>query len=95
MVQDAPSAPIQSNEPIFFRGPCHVDGPVSDPFFNLVTKEHPILYRDVEVYCWVERVETVEERRGDQVRRGKKYHYTATWTKDFVDSTCFKDKKYD
>ena len=71
-----------------------MDGPVSDSKFGVVTREHPLLYRDVEVYCWTERVEEVEERRGDQVRRGKKYHYTTQWVSQFVDSSRFKDQKY-
>ena len=88
----APSAPVQGNPTtVFFTGPCSVDGPVSDAKFGVVTKEHPVLYRDVETYCWTERIENTEERRGDQVRRGKKYHYKTAWVSQFVDSNSFKD----
>ena len=53
------------------------------------------MYRDVEVYCWTEQVENIEERRGNQVRRGQKYHYTSKWVSDFVESRNFKDRNYD
>ena len=53
------------------------------------------MYRDVEVYCWTETVENVEERRGNQVRRGQKYNYASKWVTDFVESRNFKDRNYD
>ena len=42
------------DEPIFFTGPIKVDGQVTDALFNIVTETHPVLYRDVQVYQWVE-----------------------------------------
>ena len=75
-------------------GPVTVDGPVSDAHFGVVTAEHPVLYRDVEVLCWTERKETVTERRGDMERKLDKYHYKCEWVSNFVDSRSFKDQKY-
>lgn len=93
---EAPNKPAQGNssQPVFFSGPCHVDGPVGDSKFGVMTMDHPLLYRDVEVYCWTEKSEDVETRHGSQVRRGKKYHYKTEWVTNYVDSKYFKDQKY-
>ena len=54
-----------------------------------------MLIRRVEVFQWVEHIEHIEERKGDMVRRGKKYSYNAQWCSNYADSSNFKDKKYD
>lgn len=84
----------QENKPILFTGPVNVDGPVADPLLNIVTETHPILYRNVEVYQWVEKSENIEERRGNQVRRGTKYNYKSQWCSSFTDSKNFRDQNY-
>ena len=54
------------------------------------------MFRDVEVFCWTESVDSVEERSGNSVRTVKKYRYEAKWVPgdSFVDSRNFKDQKY-
>ena len=54
------------------------------------------MLRDVEVYCWTERVENIQEKSGNRVRQSKEYHYTTKWlpAKSYVDSRNFKDQKY-
>ena len=59
-----------------------------------LTVHTPFLERVVETYCWVESSETVEERRGDMVRRGTKYNYKSQWCTSYVSSSGFKDPKY-
>ena len=81
-------------QPIFFTGPCYVDGPVSDPKFGIMTAGHPVLYRDVEVFQKEETRETIKERRGDQVRNSEKFSYKATWGKIYCDSRSYNIKYY-
>ena len=92
----APDKIFETSDPVFFQGQCIVDGPVSDAKFGIVTREHPIMFRDVEVFCWTERVSTVEEKRGNSVRNVNEYHYEAKWVPghSFIDSRNFKDQQY-
>ena len=95
VLKEAPYSAIETGgKPVFFSGPCTVDGPVADAKFGLVTQSHPIMWRKVEVFQWRETATQVEERRGDQVRRGTKYSYKAEWSSSFVSSHGFKDPKY-
>lgn len=95
VLKEAPYSAIETGgKPVFFSGPCTVDGPVADAKFGLVTQGHPIMWRKVEVFQWRETASQVEERRGDQVRRGTKYSYKAEWSSSFVSSDGFKDPKY-
>ena len=50
--------------------------------------------REVEVFQWDESCETIEQRRGNQVKRGKKYSYKAVWSKSFRDSNGYADPNY-
>ena len=95
VLHQAPQTSIETGgKPVFFSGPCTVDGPVADAKFGVVTQSHPIMWRKVEVFQWRETATQVEERRGDQARRGTKYSYKAEWSSQFVSSSGFKDPKY-
>jgi len=90
-LDQAPDHQLSGSDPIFYHGKCFVDGPVGDPMFGIQTRCHPVLYRDVEVFCWVETSQNTEKRLGDQVKRSKVYTYTAKWVSDYVDSRSFRD----
>ena len=81
-------------QPVFLNGTLVVDGPPSDPQFNVTTRNEACIYRKVQVYCWVEHLTNFEERRGDQVRRGTKCDYKPTWcdASNVPDSRRFRDK---
>ena len=39
-------------------------------------------------------MEEVRTKHGNQVRVGKKYNYTAEWSRNFRDSSSYADPKY-
>ena len=62
---------IENDEhPVFINGTLVIDGPPSDPLFNMATQNEAWINRKVQVYCWVEELTNFEERRGNQVRHG-------------------------
>ena len=62
--------------------------------FNILTMNSVALRRQVEVFQWSERMEEIRTRQGNQVRVGKKYNYTAEWSRNFRDSSNYADPKY-
>ena len=48
--------PENNGKPVFIKGKLIVDGPPSDPYFQVPTEEEILLSRKVEVYCWDEQV---------------------------------------
>ena len=68
----------------------------TDPIFSVAATGHLALQRKVEVYCWSENISTRTETRGNQSRTVTDYKYTSVWVdaKDFIDSSGFRDKKY-
>jgi hypothetical protein len=79
--------------PVYVKGgQLQVDGPPADPIFQMPTKNEAFLRRKVEVYCWKEQLSSIEERHGNQVRRGTKCDYTPHWSESVPDSSRFRDK---
>ena len=79
--------------PVYVKGgQLQVDGPPADPKFQMPTRNEVFLKRKVEVYCWKEQLTSIEERHGNQVRRGTKCDYTPHWSESVPDSSRFRDK---
>ena len=54
-----------NSKPVFLNGTLVIDGPPSDPKFNMTTTNEACIYRKVLVYCWTEKLTPFTERKGD------------------------------
>lgn len=85
--------PADEGKLIHVTGEAKTSGPLSDPDFA-ISEDAIKLRRDVEMYQWVEDVQTEKkENVGGSVDTKKTYSYRQEWRSELVDSSRFQVKE--